>query len=422
MNSTPAPPAESAVPAPGEASPRLSPPGKTPSTQGVPENAVLATFVVVEEGSPSSVDAASTDELLPSGTLETPSAQETPTTEMTGLALPSDDSTPSPGDMPPVWETVIAPATIDLHAGLEHDSTPSTGTLSPDSLLVAQTVPGAVVINEVAWAGTLADVTAQWIELYNTTPEPIWLNGWQLRTADGRLVIELTGVIAAQGYFLLECNNNFTIRDILADSIYVGTLSPDGETLHLLDAAGTVIDTANGDGGPWPAGERATRRSMERIAPDVPDLDANWVTHNGRVRNGVDALGNPIQGTPRQPNAATYPPPRAEPGAVVINEVAWSGTPADPRAEWLELYNTTAQPIDLSGWRLTSGDEGMGVWLQGSIAPHAFFLLERDSDQSVADIPADQVADFGDGLDDGGETLQLLIGSTVIDTVNRDGG
>ncbi len=287
---------------------------------------------------------------------------------------------------------------------------------------MAQSTPGAVVINEIGWAGTAADVTAQWIELYNTTAEPIWLNNWQLSTADGRLVIDLAGIIAAQGYFLLECNSDLTIRDIPADNIYVGALSPDGEALHLLDASGALIDTANGDGGPWPAGERAAWRSMERISPDAPDVDAHWVTHNGRVRNGEDVLGNPINGTPRRPNSATYPPPSGNPGEVVINEVAWSGTLADARAEWVELYNTTERPIDLTGWQLKSADGGMTVPLQGEIAPYGFFLLERGSDQVVMDIPADQVADFGDGLNDGGEVLQLLIGALVIDTANGDGG
>jgi len=275
-----------------------------------------------------------------------------------------------------------------------------------------------VIINEIAWAGTVADATAQWIELYNTTSQPILLNGWQLITVDGHPVIDLVGVIAAQGYFLLECNDDLTIRDVPADNIYIGTLSLDGEVLRLLDADGAVIDTANADGGPWPAGERATRRSMERIAPQAPDSDSNWITNNSLVRNGEDVSGNPINGTPRQPNSTLYP---AAPGEVVINEVAWSGTQADAHAEWIELINTTEHPINVTGWRLAASDGQPDVVLQGTIAAHGFFLLET-KEQAVANITADQVASFGDGLDDGGETLQLLLGNLVIDTANADGG
>ena len=39
----------------------------------------------------------------------------------------------------------------------------------------------------------------------------------------------------------------------------------------------------------------------------------------------------------------------ASPGDVVINEVAWSGSVAAAADEWIELYNNTDQPIDLSG-------------------------------------------------------------------------
>lgn len=46
--------------------------------------------------------------------------------------------------------------------------------------LVQSPGPGSVVINEVAWGGTAANFSHEWIELYNTTAETISLNGWQL--------------------------------------------------------------------------------------------------------------------------------------------------------------------------------------------------------------------------------------------------
>ncbi|MCU0654551.1 MAG: lamin tail domain-containing protein, partial [Polyangiaceae bacterium] len=41
-------------------------------------------------------------------------------------------------------------------------------------------------------------------------------------------------------------------------------------------------------------------------------------------------------------------------GAVVINEVDPSGDPAD----WVELFNRGAEPVDLSGWNVAQGYEG----------------------------------------------------------------
>ena len=44
------------------------------------------------------------------------------------------------------------------------------------------------------------------------------------------------------------------------------------------------------------------------------------------------------------------------PKQIVISEVAWMGTTNSTADEWIELLNTTATDIDLSGWTLYSGD------------------------------------------------------------------
>jgi len=116
---------------------------------------------------------------------------------------------------------------------------------------------------------------------------------------------------------------------------------------------------------------------MERLSPLAPDLPENWASNNGRVRNGTDAAGNPINGTPRQPNSTTYP---VLPGDVTINEIAWSGSGARPGGEWIELVNNTTVPVDLSGWHLTTADGGMDIALTGVIPPDGFYLIERHDD------------------------------------------
>ena len=89
------------------------------------------------------------------------------------------------------------------------------------------------------------------------------------------------------------------MSDIAADQIYTGSLSNGGEILQLLDPSGRMIDTANGDGGPWPAGSSApVPLSMERISGGA-ESDSSWCSSDGRHRNGADAAGNPINGTPR---------------------------------------------------------------------------------------------------------------------------
>ena len=132
-----------------------------------------------------------------------------------------------------------------------------------------------MLINEVAWAGTSASSSDEWIELLNMGSTPIDLTGWTL-TDDGDINIRLAGVIAPRSYFLLERTDETTIADIDADLIYTGNLSNSGETLRLLDPSGALIDSANLRGGGWPAGEAASRASMERRGGD--DQPGNWAT------------------------------------------------------------------------------------------------------------------------------------------------
>ncbi|MBN2007383.1 MAG: lamin tail domain-containing protein [Anaerolineae bacterium] len=162
-----------------------------------------------------------------------------------------------------------------------------------------------VVINEVAWAGTAASASDEWIELYNNTAMTIALENWRLYAADGSPTITLHGEIAPLGYYLLERTGDDTVSDIPADWIgsFTNGLGNGGETLILADASGVTIDTANGNGGDWPGGNISTFASMERLDPTAPDSDANWIGNNGLYVNGLDADGAPLRGTPKAANS-----------------------------------------------------------------------------------------------------------------------
>ncbi len=182
-----------------------------------------------------------------------------------------------------------------------------------------------VVINEVAWAGTAASPRDEWIELRNNTNRDIDLTGWTLRWREGEeeIVIHFGSptdntkevrrtVIPARGFYLLERTDDETIRDIEADLIYTGALRNSGETLRLVDPDGNVVDTANldGEGEGWPAGTagdvaegEVPFASMERVDPTAPDSEGNWASNDGVIRNGRDAEGNRINGTPKAENS-----------------------------------------------------------------------------------------------------------------------
>ena len=173
---------------------------------------------------------------------------------------------------------------------------------------VQASAPESVVINELAWAGTTANANAEWIELYNGSAASISLANWTLSAADGTPSITLSGTIAAGGYFVLERTADTSIADVAAGQIYTGALSNTGEQLTLRNASGTAMDTANADGGGWPAGSATGFYSMERINPFAEDADSNWVANNGTTRNGTDSGGNSVNGTPGAANSGLQLP------------------------------------------------------------------------------------------------------------------
>jgi len=172
-----------------------------------------------------------------------------------------------------------------------------------------------VVINEVAWMGTAISNLDEWVELYNTTGSTIPLTGWTISFVDGSPeTITLSGEIGPYGYYLLERAEK-AVSDIEADLVYGdGTIDNIDERMILSDPLRTIIDSANLDGGPWPAGvghssSGLSYATMERIDPTLPDTDANWCTNDGENRNGMDAEGGPINGTPKARNSCYAPPP-----------------------------------------------------------------------------------------------------------------
>ena len=239
----------------------------------------------------------------------------------------------------------------------------------------------SVIINEIAWAGTASGLSDdEWIELYNPGNTPVNITGWNLKAADGTPDIILSGSIPAGGYFLLErgadLSDDTTVSDIPADLIYTGNaLSNSGEELTLYDGSNKSIDTANVNGGSWPAGSSSTYGTMERNDVNA-DSDSAWHTNTGVKKNGKNANGNDILGTPKNSNTAVPTPTPAKTATPILTSTPASAAfEIDPRPilneilprpgfdwnqdgrvdvfdEFIEIKNLSPIDINLIGWKL----------------------------------------------------------------------
>ena len=324
----------------------------------------------------------------------------------------------------------------------------------------------SVVISEVAWMGTQANSSHEWIELFNTTRKPISLDGWRLisfRWSGTQFVknldIALKGVISPRtstlqndtsGYFLLVANENavsFPGTSETYDQKYTGSLYNTGEILLLCSTYNIqvakncdenhktlLVDFVNarsrtGTIRPWPAGSSTIYGSMERQDWRSDDVTA-YFTHTGANPHfGMDANGNFIKGTPKHSNWAftvtstprptalptrTATPKPGSPPVLVLNEVmARAGTDwnADGRVdvydEFIEVINAGTSNLSLSSYKLSLAS-----------APAAVFSLPSQTLK-----PGERMVFYGSQsglqLKDSGDTVRLLRASnnSLVDAV-----
>ncbi len=147
-----------------------------------------------------------------------------------------------------------------------------------------------VVVSEIAWMGTNASYTDEWIELYNNTGSDIDLGGWTLSAGDGTPSIDLSGSIPAGGYFLLERSDDDTVPGVTKDLIFTGGLGNEGEDLVLRDAGNLIVDQVDCSGG-WFAGHNLAKVPMVRVDTMVDgSLAENW-TYNPRCGTATNSAG-----------------------------------------------------------------------------------------------------------------------------------
>jgi hypothetical protein len=298
-----------------------------------------------------------------------------------------------------------------------------------------------IIINEVAWGGTRADDTlAQWIELYNPGNYVDLEGNKCFLRIPNKPDVELKGAIPAGSYYLIERNQadtsvttyTYPISDtptpidtptspavisVPGMTIAFPLMEVTGDSLRLYCGGATIgtgqlVDSANANGGPWPAGNRFfDYHSMERVGPPYgADSNSAWRTFDRSNYAGIistDRFGNDINGSPGQPNSPglvstptptptstftltltptptltltptlTHTPSGSR--SVIINEIAWMGTIASDADEWIELYNPGTSEINITGWKLivtsSNTSSSFTINLNGTISSGGYFFL-----------------------------------------------
>ncbi len=180
-----------------------------------------------------------------------------------------------------------------------------------------------------------------------------------------------------------------------------GSLNNGGERLAIYDEQGNrVLSVDYSDGGSWPPEADGLGYSLQIIDPNGdPDDPANW------------RASTSINGTPGLPASQPAPP------TVVLNEIMAENVAAVAHGtnypDYVELRNTSSDPVDLSGWSLTdSGDPRKFVFPSGtSIDGNSYLVIWCDNTQPPSTVAG---ADLNTGfaLSHLGESI-FLYGATT---------
>ena len=209
------------------------------------------------------------------------------------------------------------------------------GNKNNDDFIITFSIASAplqtIVINEIAWMGTGASWSDEWIELYNASSSEIDIANWSIYGANTGECLNFseakgweTTVIPAGGY-LLYANKKESVLDAFGQSIVdiwdetiaMNNTAPGQLILYSApNCEGPIVDIVNQKSGDWFSGinknfgtkedPKWVRASMERIDSSLSGQEAsNWAPNDGVKVSGFDSQGKAIQGTPKAQNSAS---------------------------------------------------------------------------------------------------------------------
>jgi hypothetical protein len=244
------------------------------------------------------------------------------------------------------------------------------------------------------------DPNAEFIELTNVGSQSLNLN--LVRFAKGITFTFPSFELAPGGYCLL-------VRDLAAfeafygDKLpvvgqYAGSLDNAGEKIELLDAVGQVIQSFEYEDN-WFDLTDGMGFSLTMRDPRTGDPGSKNAWRPGTLAGG----------SPGTDDNGLLP----EPGSVVINEILSNPSGG---SDWIELYNTTDQAIDLSGWFLSDDGNDLTKYrmAEGTSLPAGGYLVFSQDEHFGNVVDPGCSAPFG--LSKDGETLYLHSGSAGVVT------
>jgi hypothetical protein len=226
-----------------------------------------------------------------------------------------------------------------------------------------------ILINEVLYDPTGSDGPNEWIELCNNGEDDVDISLWEIQSAGTNWTeswtVDSGTVIIAGSYYLLGpgAGASSEFSPALPNS---GT---DVDGIRLLNNSGTVLDSLL-------YGDTNTNSLVDDqggiVGPYAPDVSSgNTLARHTNCTDITNTGDDFVETETLTPNAENITPiietcENEVFTGVMINEIVANPNGSDSGNEWLELYNSTEDEIDISGWKILAGTSSFS--LKGSFA------------------------------------------------------
>src|SRR5262249_28153708 len=108
---------------------------------------------------------------------------------------------------------------------------------------------------------------------------------------------------------------------------------------------------------------------------------------------------------------------------IVINEIMYAPISGEAADQYLELYNKGTLPVDLSGWKFTTGIN-FTFPANTKLAPDSYLVVANNAARLMSNYPnlnpANTVGNFGGKLSKGGKRIALAMPDEIVST-NKSG-
>jgi len=209
----------------------------------------------------------------------------------------------------------------------------------------AQLINGSIIITEINYNNDSTISSGDWFEVYNTASSSVNMSNWILRDENilNQFVVPQGTVLGGNQYLVfvddtVKFHSRFPNVNNIIGEFQFG-LSNKADKIRIynedidLQYSVTYLDSAK-----WPKGADGEGRTLELVSPSSnPLLNTSW-------------FDGCVGGSPGGPYIPCNPD-------LVFSELNYNSDTLYDCNDWVELWNRSNTPINLSGWELKDGKD-----------------------------------------------------------------